>query len=59
VETVKTLDHETVFYQSSLNYTWNWWQPVAVPMPIKEEPALAMIARTSAKSTFTSPGTCN
>jgi hypothetical protein len=33
--------------------------PVAVPMPIREEPALAIIARTSAKSTFTSPGTCN
>lgn len=33
--------------------------PVAVPMPINEEPALAMIARTSAKSTFTNPGICS
>jgi len=33
--------------------------PVAVPIPISEEPALAMIARTSAKSTFTNPGICN
>lgn len=33
--------------------------PVAVPIPIKEEPALAIIARTSAKSTLTKPGTCN
>lgn len=30
--------------------------PVAVPIPINEEPAFAIIARTSAKSTFTSPG---
>jgi len=33
--------------------------PVAVPIPISEEPALAIIARTSAKSTFTNPGICN
>nr|GMD78448.1 Uncharacterised protein [Ipomoea batatas]GMD89793.1 Uncharacterised protein [Ipomoea batatas] len=30
--------------------------PVAVPIPINEEPALSIIARTSAKSTFTNPG---
>lgn len=47
----------------------NWWAgegsrqeikriPVAVPIPINEEPALAIMARTSAKSTFTSPGIC-
>nr|GMD46243.1 Uncharacterised protein [Ipomoea batatas]GMD54603.1 Uncharacterised protein [Ipomoea batatas] len=30
--------------------------PVAVPIPINEDPAFAIIARTSAKSTFTSPG---
>jgi hypothetical protein len=33
--------------------------PVAVPIPISEEPALAIIALTSAKSTFTNPGICN
>ena len=33
--------------------------PVAVPIPINEEPAFAIVARTSAKSTFTSPGICN
>lgn len=33
--------------------------PVAVPIPIKEEPASFMIARTSAKSTLTRPGTCD
>lgn len=33
--------------------------PVAVPIPISEEPAFAIIVRTSAKSTFTSPGICN
>lgn len=32
--------------------------PVAVPIPINEEPALAIIALTSAKSTFTNPGIC-
>lgn len=32
--------------------------PEALPCPIREEPALVMMARTSAKSTFTSPGTC-
>lgn len=33
--------------------------PVAVPIPIREEPAFAIIALTSAKSTLTRPGTCN
>ncbi len=32
--------------------------PVAVPIPIKDEPAFCMMARTSAKSTLTNPGTC-
>lgn len=31
--------------------------PEALPCPIREEPAPVMMARTSAKSTFTSPGT--
>mmetsp|Transcript_29623 Transcript_29623/g.64653 ORF Transcript_29623/g.64653 Transcript_29623/m.64653 type:complete len:251 (+) Transcript_29623:199-951(+) len=31
--------------------------PEATPMPMREEPASAITARTSAKSTFTSPGT--
>mmetsp|Transcript_9261 Transcript_9261/g.28823 ORF Transcript_9261/g.28823 Transcript_9261/m.28823 type:complete len:223 (-) Transcript_9261:330-998(-) len=31
--------------------------PLPTPMPIRLEPALAITARTSAKSTFTSPGT--
>jgi len=30
--------------------------PVAVPIPINEDPAFAIIALTSAKSTFTKPG---
>jgi hypothetical protein len=32
--------------------------PVAVPIPIKDDPAFCMMARTSAKSTLTNPGTC-
>lgn len=32
--------------------------PEAMPCPMREEPASAMMARTSAKSTFTRPGTC-
>ena len=31
--------------------------PVAVPIPIKDDPAFCMMARTSAKSTLTNPGT--
>lgn len=30
--------------------------PVAVPIPINEEPAFVIMALTSAKSTFTRPG---
>jgi hypothetical protein len=33
-------------------------QPVAVPMPIKDDPASDITDRTSAKSTLTKPGTC-
>lgn len=33
--------------------------PVPVPIPINDEPAFAIIARTSAKSTLTKPGICN
>mmetsp|Transcript_70132 Transcript_70132/g.222356 ORF Transcript_70132/g.222356 Transcript_70132/m.222356 type:complete len:205 (+) Transcript_70132:209-823(+) len=31
--------------------------PLAVPMPMRDDPALAITARTSAKSTLTRPGT--
>lgn len=33
--------------------------PDARPCPMREEPAPVMMVLTSAKSTFTSPGTCN
>lgn len=37
---------------------WGWMEvPEAVPMPMRDSPASAMMALTSAKSTFTRPGT--
>ena len=33
-------------------------RPLPRPMPISDDPAFAITDRTSAKSTFTSPGTC-
>lgn len=36
-----------------------FYLPVAVPIPINDEPAFAIMARISAKSTLTKPGICN
>lgn len=35
------------------------YAPVPVPIPINDEPAFAIMARISAKSTLTRPGICN
>ena len=41
-----------------LFFSFFFYIPVAVPIPKREEPASFIIARTSAKSTLTRPGTC-